>query len=110
MGRNAGHSRENAGSRLFGDAVWVLFVAAQAADGVCTYLGVHLFGIEVEGNPLIGWYAATFGIGTALLSAKFVATACAGFLHCLGRHRTLASLTLVYLFGAVWPWARILWP
>ena len=33
----AGHSR------LFGDIVWVLFISAQAADGVCTYVGLRMF-------------------------------------------------------------------
>ena len=104
------HSTAPSRSRLFGDVVWVFFVTAQAADGICTYLGLHLFGIEMEGNPLIGWYAATFGVGAALVAAKLVAAACAGFLHCVGRHRTLASLTILYLVGAVWPWTQILWP
>jgi len=97
-------------SRLFGDVIWVLFIAVQAADGVCTYLGLHVFGIGMEGNPLISWYAATFGIGAALASAKALAAACAAFLHCVGRHGTLASLTIVYLVGAVWPWTKLLWP
>jgi len=97
-------------SRLFGDVVWVLFVAVQAADGVCTYVGLQLFGIGMEGNPLIGWHAATFGIGTALVSAKLLAATCAAFLHSVGRHITLALLTIVHLVGAVWPWSRILWP
>ncbi len=77
---------------------------------MCTYLGLRVFGIEMEGNPLIGWYATTFGIGAALVVAKLVAAVCAGFLHRVGRHRTLASLTILYLVGAVWPWTNILWP
>jgi hypothetical protein len=106
----ADYARSSGQPRLFGDVVWVLFIAAQAADGVCTYLGLRLFGIGMEGNPLIGWYAATFGIGPALASAKLLAATCAAFLHTVGRHVTLASLTIVYLIGAVWPWVEILWP
>lgn len=104
------NTRARGQSRLFGDIVWVLFVGAQAADGVFTYVGLRLFGVEMEGNPLIGWYAATLGIGTALASAKLLATTCAAFLHVVGRHLTLASLTIVYLVGAVWPWVEVLWP
>jgi hypothetical protein len=106
----ADYATSSGQSRLFGDVVWVLFIAAQAADGVCTYVGLRLFGIGMEGNPLIGWYAATFGIGPALAAAKLLAATCAAFLHTVGRHVTLASLTIVYLIGAVWPWVEILWP
>ena len=97
-------------SRMFGDVIWVLFIAAQAADGVFTYLGLRVFGIGMEANPLLSWYALTFGIGTALASAKLLAAGCAAFLHCVGRHHTLASLTVLYLLGAVWPWTQLLWP
>ena len=100
----------NGHPRLFGDVIWVLFIAAQAADGVFTYLGLRVFGIAMEGNPLISWYATTFGIGTALASAKLLAATCAAFLHLVGRHVTLAVLTIVYLIGAVWPWSELLWP
>ena len=97
-------------SRLFGDVIWVLFVVAQAADGVFTYLGLRTFGVAMEANPLLNWYVVTFGIGAALASAKLLAAACAAFLHRVGRHRTLASLTVLYLLGAVWPWTQVLWP
>lgn len=97
-------------SRLFGDVVLVSFIGAQAADGVCSYVGLRVFGIGIEGNPLIVWYAATFGIGIALTGAKLLAATCAAFLHCAGRHRTVGFLTIVYLAGAVWPWTQILWP
>jgi hypothetical protein len=90
--------------------VWILFVAAQAADGVCTYVGIRTFGLAMEGNPLISWYAATFGLGTALVGAKLLAAGCAAFLHCVGRHLVLACLTVLYLFGAILPWSRLLWP
>jgi len=96
--------------RLFGDVIWVLFIGAQAADGVFTYLGLRVFGVGMEGNPLISWYAATFGVGAALASAKLLAATCAAFLHLIGRHVTLAVLTIVYLVGAVWPWSELLWP
>ena len=96
--------------RLFGDVIWVLFIGAQAADGVFTYLGLRAFGIGMEGNPLISWYASTFGVGAALASAKLLAASCAAFLHLVGRHLTLAVLTIVYLVGAIWPWSELLWP
>ena len=35
----------------FGNAVILVFLLAQAADGVFTYLGVQIFGRTIEGNP-----------------------------------------------------------
>jgi hypothetical protein len=102
--------KKAAESRVFGDAVWVAFVAAQAADGVCSYVGLRVFGIGIEGNPLIVWFASTFGIGVTLTSAKLIAATCAAFLHRAGRHRTVGVLAILYLTVAVEPWTRVLWP
>jgi len=97
-------------SRMFGDVVCVAFIAAQAVDGVCSYVGLLVFGAGIEANPLIGWYIATFGAGAALIGAKLMATICGVILHCGGMHRTVGILTILYLLGAVWPWSQLLWP
>jgi uncharacterized protein DUF5658 len=97
-------------SRLFGDVVCVAFITAQAVDGVCSYVGLLVFGAGIEANPLIAWYIATFGAGAALIGAKLVATICGVILHCGGMHRTVGVLTILYLIGAVWPWSQLLWP
>jgi hypothetical protein len=90
--------------------VWLAFVAAQAADGVCSYVGLRIFGIGIEANPLLVWCATTFGTGLTLMSAKLVATTCAAFLHRAGMHRTIGLLAILYLTAAVGPWTRLLWP
>jgi hypothetical protein len=99
-----------AGSRLFAEFVWVAFVAAQAADGVFTYIGMRIFGIEIEANPLIAFYAWHYGAGVAIVGAKGVAVASALILYTYGRHRTLGVLTIWYLLVAIWPWTFVLWP
>ena len=38
----------------FGNLVIVLFLVAQALDGIFTYLGIQAFGLS-EGNPLIAY-------------------------------------------------------
>jgi len=43
----------SAGRSRFGDVVIVLFLLAQAADGVMTYVGVSTFGVSLEANPLL---------------------------------------------------------
>jgi len=94
----------------FGDIVWMAFVATQAADGVLTYLGILTFGLAIEGNPIVAWYAKALGPGEALLSAKLLSITCAGFLHMSSMHRAIGLLTLICFVGAVLPWVALLWP
>jgi len=96
--------------RMYGDFVWIAFVVVQAADGLFTYLGMHLHGVAAEANPLIGWYAATYGITASVVAAKLFAAACGAVLHTSARHQALAMLTLVYCGAALWPWTMVLWP
>jgi hypothetical protein len=92
----------------FGDAVLLVFVAAQVCDGVCTYVGVHAFGPSVEANPIVAWYMAGLGVGTALIAAKGLAFSCAALLHFFAFHRTLAVLSAIYAVAAVVPWLTLL--
>ena len=93
----------------FGDAVIVLFLLAQAADGVLTYVGVTTFGVHLEANPLLASLMDIFGYGTAVTGAKVVASGLGISLHLVGVHRILAILTGVYVVAAVLPWAGLLW-
>jgi hypothetical protein len=90
--------------------VWIAFALAQAADGVCSYIGLRIFGVGIEGNPLLMWSAAMFGVGITLASAKLAAATCGAFLHRLDRHRTLGLLAMLYFAAAVRPWVLVLWP
>ena len=92
----------------FGDAVIVLFLLAQAADGVMTYVGVTTLGIHLEANPLLASLMDAFGSGTAVTGAKIVASGLGISLHLIGVHRILAILTGIYLVAAVLPWAGLL--
>lgn len=92
----------------FGNAVILVFLVAQAADGVLTYVGVHLFGPGIEANPLLAWMMAQLGEGPALALAKGVAASLGAALHVATVHRVVAALALVYLFGAIGPWLLVL--
>jgi uncharacterized membrane protein len=92
----------------FGDAVIVLFLLAQAADGVMTYVGVTTLGVHLEANPLLAGLMNTFGQGTAVTAAKLVASGLGISLHLIGVHRILAILTGVYFIAAVLPWVGLL--
>jgi hypothetical protein len=88
--------------------VWVAFVVVQALDGAMSYIGVRTFGSWIEANPLVAWYAATFGPAIAFTAVKLFAVACGTMLYLMARHRTVAALTLFYLAFAVAPWVHVL--
>jgi uncharacterized membrane protein len=92
----------------FADIVVVVFLVAQACDGVFTYVGVSLYGIGIEGNPLLAWLMTAIGEGPALAAAKVVAGGFGIALHLTAVHRILAALAAFYLAVAVLPWMAIL--
>ncbi len=93
---------------VFGDVVIVVFLAAQALDGVLTYVGVLQFGTIIEANPVVAALMSVIGHGPALASVKLVAASLGIALH-LGRvHRVLAVLTVFYVIGSVLPWTALL--
>jgi hypothetical protein len=93
---------------LFGDGVVLAFLLAQACDGVFTYVGMATYGPGIEGNPLLATLMAWMGSGAALFSAKLLASSLGILLHLTGVHRIVAALTGLYVFGAVVPWATVL--
>jgi uncharacterized membrane protein len=97
-----------AGRSRFGDVVIVLFLLAQAADGVMTYVGVATFGVNMEANPLLASLMAMFGQGATIAGAKVTASILGISLHLVGVHRILAVLTGIYAVGALLPWITTL--
>ena len=87
----------------------IAFLLAQVGDGLLTYAGILKYGWEVEANPIVKWYVLAFGPETALATAKTFAFTCVLPLHCRGMYRTIGALTILYLAGAVVPWAHVLW-
>jgi hypothetical protein len=93
---------------MFGDLALILFLLAQASDGVLTYIGVSLYGPHIEGNPVIGWLMAAMGEGPALATAKLAAGGFGIALHLSAVHKAVACLALFYVVVAVCPWVAIL--
>ena len=93
---------------LFGDVALLLFLLAQASDGVLTYVGVATYGTSMEGNPLITWLMTAMGEGPALTTAKVAAAACGIALHLSSVHYVVAALTAFYVAVAVVPWMTLL--
>lgn len=95
--------------RLFGDLAVIVFLLAQASDGVLTYIGVSTYGLAIEGNPLIAWLMASMGEGPALATAKVTAGLFGIALHLSAVHRAVALLAGFYLVAAIAPWMAILY-
>jgi uncharacterized membrane protein len=93
----------------FGDSVLVAFLLVQALDGVLTYVGVRMYGLRMEGNPLLAWLMASLGQGVALTLAKGTAGAFGILLHLSAVHRVVAVLAIFYLAVAVLPWIGMLY-
>jgi len=93
------------GSRTRAVAVLALFAAVQLADGVMTYVALARYGPAAEGNPLLAFFMAECGAGSTLVASKLMALACGVVLFVWMRHRTLAALTVGYVFAALAPWA-----
>src|SRR5687768_9491225 len=81
----------------FGDLALVLFLLAQASDGVLTYVGVSIYGPRMEGNPLIAWLMASMGEGLALTTAKLTAGVFGIALHLSAVHKAVAFLAVFYV-------------
>jgi hypothetical protein len=93
---------------MFGDVALIVFLLAQASDGVLTYIGVSTYGLHVEGNPLIAWLMAAMGEGPALATAKLAAGFFGIALHMSAVHRAVALLAGFYVAVAIIPWVTIL--
>jgi uncharacterized membrane protein len=96
------------GSTRFGNFVVIAFLLAQAADGVFTYVGVSVYGLRMEGNPLLGYLMATMGQGAALAATKAAAGMFGIALHLGSVHKVVAALAALYIAVAILPWIRVL--
>ncbi|HJR61737.1 MAG TPA: DUF5658 family protein [Vicinamibacterales bacterium] len=94
--------------RLFGDIAVIVFMLAQASDGVLTYIGVATYGLSIEGNPLIAWLMAEMGEGPGLAMAKVTAGFFGMVLHLSAVHKAVAVLAGFYIVVAIIPWLAIL--
>ena len=94
---------------MFGDIALVMFLLAQALDGVLTYVGVSTLGLRMEGNPFVGWLMSSMGEAAGLATAKLAAGFFGVALHLSAVHKTVALLTVFYVAVAVAPWVAILY-
>lgn len=87
--------------------VLLLFLVAQAWDGVFTYTAVMAHGLAAEANVILSTWMAIAGPAPTLVVAKVGAALGGVLLYTQGVHRALAALTLIYGVAAIGPWLVI---
>ena len=92
---------------LFGDVVVLGFLSVQVLDGLFTYLGVSLWGVGIEANPVVSSAVVIAGPLAGLTVVKSVAIGLGIVLHLRRVHNLVALLTIVYFAVAILPWAAI---
>jgi hypothetical protein len=87
--------------------VFAIFLLAQVLDGMLTYAGVSVLGVEVEANVILAGWMELIGAAGALLGAKLLACGCGYILYCTASYRPLAATAGLCLGVAVIPWMAI---
>jgi predicted CDP-diglyceride synthetase/phosphatidate cytidylyltransferase len=83
------------------------YLTAQCLDGVLTYLGVTIWGLRIEANPLVSSAMDVAGLAGGLLAAKLIAVAFGALLHLRRVHTLVAVLTMFYFTAAILPWTAL---
>lgn len=89
-------------------------IICQLLDGILTYSGLRLLGVEMEGNGIIRKMIHAYGIVPALCAAK-VAALMAVVVVTIAAHRRkwirpiIFALSAIYATLALVPWMLALW-
>jgi hypothetical protein len=92
---------------LFGDVAVVVFIIVQCLDGALTYLGVHIWGLSIEANPIVSSAVSMAGVGTGVAAAKLFAVSLGVMLHLRRVHLVVALLAGFYIAVAILPWTLL---
>ncbi|MCS6960968.1 MAG: DUF5658 family protein [Deltaproteobacteria bacterium] len=95
--------------------IWTLvcvLIGLQVFDGILTFWGVQVFGLDIEANPLLKFLMSNWGVGFALFSMKSFAVLAAVLLYFSEiKHSVLKnglwSLNAFYILCAVLPWSIV---
>ena len=96
---------QNTGRALDAMASGNAWFAVQGLDGALTYLGVHIWGMSIEANPLVSSAVSVAGVGGGLAAAKLFAVGLGIVLHLRRIHLIVALLSAFYIAVAILPWA-----
>ena len=91
----------------FGDLAVLAFLVVQCLDGIFTYLGVSIWGLDIEANPIVSSAVSIAGLGVGLAGAKLFAIGLGILLHLRRVHNVVALLSAIYVAFAIVPWAAM---
>ena len=101
------YKRWDVPKEMFGDLAVVGFLLVQCLDGIFTYLGVRLWGLSIEANPIVSSAMAFAGPASGLAGAKLMAIGFGIVLHLRRVHTLVAFLTVIYVAVAILPWTAL---
>lgn len=90
-----------------------MLIVLQFLDGLLTAMGINVFGISAEGNPMIRYFMSQFGHIPALIIVKSLAIAIVCYLCSLSNQilwisGAMKGMICIYLCAAIIPWSAIL--
>lgn len=93
--------------------IGIALAFCQIMDGLLTYIGLSLFGVQMEGNGLLRNLMHFYGMAPALFAVKFIALAIAVVLAVQAHRRKWMRPILVgvvgfYLVLALVPWTVLI--
>jgi hypothetical protein len=91
----------------------LILIVCQVLDGILTYAGLTLMGVQMEGNNLLRELMHLYGLAPTIFVAKSVAIALAIVLMVNAHSRrwirpVIVVLVLIYIALAVIPWTYII--
>ncbi len=91
----------------------IFLVVLQILDGILTFWGLSIFGVEMEGNALLRDLATIYGAAPALFFVKLLAIGFVIFLTFFAHRRrwirpVIVALVVLYLTLAIIPWVYLL--
>ncbi len=94
-------------------ALGALLIVLQLLDGILTGFGIHFYGVEREGNPLLQALMHQYGFIPALFIAKsfsimIVLGLCYFSKHVSWLPAAMKVMAFIYITAAIIPWSFIL--
>lgn len=85
----------------------------QLLDAILTFVGISLFGPQMEGNPVIRALIFSVGCFPALFLIKFLALTCIAWFTLQAHSRywirpLIGLVSLIYLLLAIFPWTFLI--
>jgi len=94
---------------IFNKIIILLLIFSQLFDGIFTYMGVRIGGLDVEGNPIVKYLMTNLGAAGGLILIKILAISMLSYLYTVShRYDKKFSIVLMFIF-VIYLVVLILW-